>query len=148
MQSPAFSPSVSPAPHQPPFISADNSPDKSLKSGPSLPVTPGGDGLTPADLERLRDWQLAVILLPVREADEFYSLGEIAAVVGTLTAYRLSRYAQRIWPKYVSERGWYRLYLPEVQRLIRFYLQHGQQRHSQDELIKRASALVSSRIAF
>lgn len=142
MQSPAAALPVSPIPRHLAFINPDNGADKSFKTGPGLSVAPGGEGLAVADLERLRDWQLAVIALPVREADEFYDLKEIAAVVGTLTGYRLSRYARRIWPKWVSERGRYRLYLPEAERLIRFYLQNGQQRHGQDELLARAGALI------
>lgn len=142
MQSTAFAASVSPTPHPSVFISPDNSVDKTFKTGPRIAVIPGGGGLAENDLERLRDWQLAVIALPVREADEFYSLDEIAEVVGTATGYRLSRYAKRIWPNWVSERGRYRLHLPEAERLIRFYLQNGQQRHAQEELLIRAGALL------
>lgn len=77
-------------------------------------------------------WQLVVELLPVKDPEtEFYSLRDIAPLLGRVTPAQLSSHAQDLWPRW---EGHYRLNYAQAVSLIRRYCQVGRLLHPRPDL--------------
>lgn len=108
----------------------------------SLPVLPFGvpEG-TPVEAAPL--WVLVVELLPSKDAEsEFYTLKEIAPLLGRVTPAQLSSHAQDLWPRW---EGYYRLNYSQAVSLIRRYCLVGRRLHARADLEARVRQMREGR---
>lgn len=98
------------------------------------------------DLDSLLDWELAVVCLPPDFEwwdDDTLTIRDLVPIVGANNLDAVQRVAQRIWPTW---EGQYKLQFPYVCRLLRKHLKDAKVRHSREELLKRAKAIVGVRV--